>query len=49
MESGRIANGVILRYHKGQFHKQAALLFTPTGMVGGFIGSGLTHLVFPQV
>ena len=41
--------GAVFKYRLGHFHAQATLLFALTGMVGAYLGAGLTHLLAPEV
>jgi uncharacterized membrane protein YfcA len=41
--------GSVVQYLRGHFHVQATVLFTLTGMVGAYLGAGLTHLLPPSV
>lgn len=46
---GTSAVGAYLRYRQGHFHVQATALFSVSGIVGAFFGSGLTQLVSSNV
>jgi len=39
--------GGCVQYLRGRIHPRATLLFAPTGIIGAYFGSGLTHLVPP--
>jgi len=36
--------GAVLQFRKGNLHLKAVLLFSITGVIGAFVGSGATHL-----
>ncbi|HSR05812.1 MAG TPA: sulfite exporter TauE/SafE family protein [Bryobacteraceae bacterium] len=40
--------GALLQFRKGNLHLKAVLLFSITGIIGAFLGSGATHLLSKQ-